>query len=213
MSDSRPSESEDETGELLPDGRGPLDVPPGQVEEPHLGEEAADSEPSPASAEEAFDAEEALEAAREEVLDFLDGLLEAMEVEGEVAAEIEEDGIQASVNGEEAGLLIGRRGQTLEAIQEVLRNAVQRQVRARIRISLDVEGYRSRRRTVLQERAREMAERAMGEGEVELEPMSAFERKAIHDAVGEIEGVTSCSEGEEPYRRVVISRSEPFPEG
>jgi spoIIIJ-associated protein len=191
LSDSPPSTSQDDSGELLLDGPVSLDTGSNQ-----------------APVDEELDTEEPLEAAREEVLDFLDGLLEAMEVDGEVIAEIEEDGIQASVNGREAGLLIGRRGQTLEAIQELLRIAVQRQVRARIRISLDVEGYRSRRRAALQERAREMAERAMGEGEVELEPMSAFERKAVHDAVGEIEGVISFSEGEEPYRRVIISRGE-----
>ncbi|MGH2708291.1 MAG: protein jag [Actinomycetota bacterium] len=216
MSESRSSESRDDAEDLLLAGPEPVGIPDGEalgrLEEVYLQGKASDSDPNRTPAEGQADAEEPLEAAREEVLDFLDGLLEAMEVDGEVMAEIEGDGIQASVNGQEAGLLIGRRGQTLEAIQEVLRNAVQRQVRARVRIGLDVEGYQSRRRAVLQERAREMAERAMGEGEVEFEPMSAFERKMIHDAVGEIEGVTSFSEGEEPYRRVVISRGEPFEE-
>jgi spoIIIJ-associated protein len=82
---------------------------------------------------------------------------------------------------------------------------VQRQVRARVWVTLDVQGYRERRKEALRERAREMAARALDEGEMELEPMNAFERKIVHDAVGEITGVTSFSEGEEPYRRVVIA--------
>ena len=68
--------------------------------------------------------------------------------------------------------------------------------------------YRERRKEALRERAREMAARAVDEGEMELEPMNAFERKIVHDAVGEIAGVTSFSEGEEPYRRVVIAPDE-----
>ena len=149
--------------------------------------------------------EERLAMAQEDALDFVDGLLEAMDVDGEARAQIRDRRVYVSVEGNEAALLIGHHGQTLDAIQELLRSAVQRQVRARVWVTLDVQGYRDRRKEALRERAREMAARALDEGEMELEPMNAFERKIIHDAVGEIEGVTSFSEGEEPYRRVVIA--------
>ena len=149
--------------------------------------------------------EDRLANAQEDALDFMDGLLEAMDVDGEASAEIREHRVYVSVEGQEAAILIGHHGQTLEAIQELLRSAVQRQVRARVWLTLDVQGYRERRKEALRERARELAARALDEGELEFEPMNAFERKIIHDTVGEIEGVTSFSEGEEPYRRVVIA--------
>ncbi|MGH2767552.1 MAG: protein jag, partial [Actinomycetota bacterium] len=149
-----------------------------------------------------------LEDARKDALDFVEGLLEAMELEGSADVQVMEGELHVAVEGEEVGLLIGRRGNTLEAVQELLRAAVRRQARERIPITLDVEGYRGRRRVVLQEQAREMALRALEEGEVELEPMPAFERKVVHDTVNDIEGVESFSEGEEPRRRVIIARKE-----
>jgi spoIIIJ-associated protein len=152
--------------------------------------------------------EDRLAIAQDDALDFIDGLLEAMDVDGEVTAEVRDRRVYVSVEGQEAAILIGHHGQTLDAIQELLRSAVQRQVRARVWVTLDVQGYRERRREALRERAREMAARAVDEGEMELEPMNAFERKIVHDAVGEIDGVTSFSEGEEPYRRVVIAPDE-----
>jgi spoIIIJ-associated protein len=152
--------------------------------------------------------EDRLAMAQEDSLDFIEGLLEAMDVDGEASAEIRDRRVYVSVEGQEAAILIGHHGQTLDAIQELLRSAVQRQVRARVWVTLDVQGYRERRKEALRERAREMAARALDEGEMELEPMNAFERKIVHDAVGEITGVTSFSEGEEPYRRVVIAPDE-----
>jgi spoIIIJ-associated protein len=152
--------------------------------------------------------EDRLAIAQDDALDFIDGLLEAMDVDGEVTAEVRDRRVYVSVEGQEAAILIGHHGQTLDAIQELLRSAVQRQVRARVWVTLDVQGYRERRREALRERAQEMAARAVDEGEMELEPMNAFERKIVHDAVGEIDGVTSFSEGEEPYRRVVIAPDE-----
>jgi spoIIIJ-associated protein len=173
--------------------------------------EEADSaapEAAGAPADEAYEEEseeDRLAMAQEDALDFIEGLLEAMDVDGEATAEIRDRRVYVSVEGEEAAILIGHHGQTLDAIQELLRSAVQRQVRARVWVTLDVQGYRERRREALRDRAREMAARALDEGEMELEPMNAFERKIVHDAVGEIEGVQSFSEGEEPYRRVVIA--------
>ncbi|MEA2503683.1 MAG: spoIIIJ-associated protein [Actinomycetota bacterium] len=165
--------------------------------------ETVDSEPDEEESE-----EDRLAMAQEDSLDFIEGLLEAMDVDGEASAEIRDRRVYVAVEGQEAAILIGHHGQTLDAIQELLRSAVQRQVRARVWVTLDVQGYRERRKEALRERAREMAARALDEGEMELEPMNAFERKIVHDAVGEITGVTSFSEGEEPYRRVVIAPDE-----
>jgi spoIIIJ-associated protein len=182
-------------GTVLEDGAEPASVPlPSSGEATSL--EEADEEESE---------EDRLAMAQEDALDFIEGLLEAMDVDGEATAEIRDRRVYVSVEGQEAAILIGHHGQTLDAIQELLRSAVQRQVRARVWVTLDVQGYRERRKEALRERAREMAARALDEGEMELEPMNAFERKIVHDAVGEITGVTSFSEGEEPYRRVVIA--------
>ncbi len=136
---------------------------------------------------------------------FLEGLLKAMGFDCAVATEVDGDTAVVNVTGEGMGAVIGRRGQTLEALQELARTAVQRRLRARVRLNVDVESYRARRRESLAEYARSMAGRARERGtEIELEPMSAYERKIIHDAVGEIEGVTTFSEGEEPARKVIV---------
>lgn len=153
-------------------------------------------------ADEEFDEE--LEDARDEVLDFLDGLLEAMAVDGEADADVADGAIEAWIEGDDLGLLIGRRGQVLDALQELLRIAVQRRLKERVRISLDVAGYRQRRRVAVEQRAEEMAKLALEEGEVKLEAMSAFERKIVHETVARMDGVRSFSEGEEPRRCVVI---------
>jgi spoIIIJ-associated protein len=105
------------------------------------------------------------------------------------------------------GLLIGRHGHTLDALQELVRAVVQRQLQGRCRVVVDVEDYRKRRRTQLARRAREAAQRVGKTGRAEaLEPMSSFERKVVHDTVAELGGVETSSEGEEPNRRVVITR-------
>ena len=158
-------------------------------------------ETSPEGSEDEYDE---LEDARDEVLDFLDGLLDAMGVDGEADADIIDDGVDAWIDGDDLGLLIGRRGQVLDALQELLRIAVQRRLMERVRISLDVAGYRQRRRVALEQRAEEMARLALEDGEVKLEAMSAFERKIVHETVARIDGVRSFSEGEEPRRCVVI---------
>ena len=137
--------------------------------------------------------------------DFVRGLLGAMGLEAEVRSSVEGESAFIDVGGESLGVLIGRRGQTLDALQELARTAVQRRLRSRVRLLVDVEGYRARRRTSLAEYAKQIAERAKQRGtEIELEPMNSFERKIVHDAVAEVEGATSFSEGEEPARKVVV---------
>jgi spoIIIJ-associated protein len=118
---------------------------------------------------------------------------------------VEEGRAFLEVTGEDLGALIGRRGQTLDALQELTRTAVQRRLRSRVRLLVDIEGYRARRRASLAEYARAMAQRAIERGtEIELEPMNPYERKIVHDAIGEIEGASSFSEGEEPNRKVIV---------
>lgn len=137
--------------------------------------------------------------------EFVSGLLKAMGLEAEVAHSIEGDNASVDVTGEDLGVLIGRRGQTLDALQELTRTAVQRRLRTRVRLMVDVEGYRARRRDSLADYARSIAERAKSRGtEIELEPMSSWDRKIVHDAVSDIEGVVSFSEGVDPNRKVVI---------
>jgi spoIIIJ-associated protein len=119
----------------------------------------------------------------------------------------EDEAIEASVDGSELGLLVGQKGVTLQAIQELVRSMVQRrfvgQTHARVR--LDVAGYRARRKVALERFAREVAESVKASGVAKaLDPMGSADRKVVHDAVNEIEGVSTASEGEDAARRVVI---------
>jgi spoIIIJ-associated protein len=137
--------------------------------------------------------------------EFVSGLIDVMGLSAQVSTEVVEGSAHVNVTGEDLGALIGRRGQTLEALQELARTAVQRRLRARVRLLVDVEGYRARRRDSLADYARAMAERAKERGtEIELEPMNAYERKIVHDAVSQVEGAASFSEGEEPNRKVIV---------
>jgi len=185
---------------------------PRENEIAELTEEAADQAPEPTedaapSATESTEPEEEVtaEAIALTGKEFVEGLLASMQLEADVSTRLEDDRAVVDVTGDDLGVLIGRRGQTLDALQEVTRTAVQRRLRSRVRLLVDVEGYRSRRRDSLTEYARSMARRAMERGtEIELEPMNAYERKLVHDAVTEIEGASSYSEGEEPNRKVIV---------
>jgi spoIIIJ-associated protein len=143
--------------------------------------------------------------------EFLTGLLDRMGLSAEVDWG-EVDGVMyvdvlGADQAEGMGLLIGRHGQTLDALQEIVRSAVQRRTESRCRVIVDVEDYRKRRRSILVERATAAASRVKQGGRPErLEPMSPYERKIVHDAVNDVEGVETSSEGEDPERRVVIRR-------
>jgi spoIIIJ-associated protein len=146
--------------------------------------------------------------------DFLEGLLDAMGLDADVEINAEEAGLLYvelwGVEGSESmGLLIGRHGATLDALQELVRASVQRKTGERCRVLVDVEEYRRRRRSQVARRAHEVAHRVKKSGRSEtLEPMSSFERKVVHDAVAEIGGLETMSEGDEPNRRVVVRRSD-----
>ncbi|MBA2729576.1 MAG: Jag N-terminal domain-containing protein [Euzebyaceae bacterium] len=141
--------------------------------------------------------------------DFVEGLLDLLDLPGDLEIEIQED--QALVNLEDvgSGLLIGRRGATLDALQELVRCAVQRQTERRSQVRVDVEGYRGRHVEKLRDHCREaIAEVRESGNPVRLDPMDAYERKLMHDLVAKTGGVTSSSEGTEPKRRVVIQPDE-----
>jgi spoIIIJ-associated protein len=154
----------------------------------------------------------ALEEQAEVAEEFVRGLLERMGLGAEVDHNEVEGVMYVDIFGVEdaegMGLLIGRHGQTLDALQEVVRSAVQRRTQARCRVMVDVEDYRKRRRSQLAEKARTAAARVRRTGRPErMEPMSPYERKVVHDAAGEVGGIETTSEGEEPERRVVIRKS------
>jgi spoIIIJ-associated protein len=138
--------------------------------------------------------------------EFLLGLLATMGLEAEVTASAGREAARAELAGPELALLIGRHGTTLEALQEVTRAAVQRRVTSRALVNLDIEGYRARRRAILERRARSVAAKVRRSGKPEsLDPMPAYERKVVHDALSRFGGVRTTSEGDEPNRRIVIS--------
>ena len=143
------------------------------------------------------------------IREFLGGLLVAFDLEAEIAEErIDDDTIELQVNGEELGLLVGPKGQTLQAIHELSRTIVQRKATGTHhgRVRVDVAGYRQRRREALERFAQQVAEDVIASGSAKaLEPMHPADRKVVHDAINEIDGVRTTSEGEEPRRRVVIS--------
>ncbi|HJR19796.1 MAG TPA: RNA-binding cell elongation regulator Jag/EloR [Actinomycetota bacterium] len=151
-------------------------------------------------------AQEELQAQAEAAEDFLDGLFEVLDLDADVASTLTSRAAQVEITGPELGLLIGRRGSTLEALQEVTRAAVQRHLGQRAWINLDIEGYRARRRVLVERHARSSAARVRKSGRpMALEPMSAFERKIVHDSLADSRGVRTASEGEGPDRHVVIS--------
>src|ERR1700728_2218504 len=139
---------------------------------------------------------------------FIEGLLEVYGYEGSVATRVlDEDTIEVAASGGELGLLVGPRGSTLAALQDVTRTVVQHRFPTRTdRIVVDVGGYRQRRVAALQRFTQQVAEEVL-ESSVEraLEPMSPADRKVVHDAVNEIEGLITRSEGEDSARHVVIA--------
>ena len=142
------------------------------------------------------------------VSEFLTGLVEAFGVAGQVESEsIDEDTVEIRIDGQDLGILVGPKGNTLAAIQELSRTVVHRQVpgQAAGRIRLDVAGYRQRRREALERFTQNVAEEVRSAGvQKALEPMNAADRKVVHDTVNDIDGVSTLSEGDEPRRRVVI---------
>jgi spoIIIJ-associated protein len=163
---------------------------------------ARESTGVPVSAEE-------LDEEAEAAADLLEGLLDAMDLPGDLRISVQDAHAEVEVVGLEEGVLIGRRGQTLDAVQELVRTAMQRRFERRSRVLVDVDGYRARRLEKLLERADEAVEEVLASGEPQrLEPMDSIERRLVHQRVAETAGVVSTSHGREPARRIVIELSD-----
>jgi spoIIIJ-associated protein len=146
-----------------------------------------------------------LEQEGEYAADYLEGLLDILDLDGDLDLDVEGGRAAVAIVGTGLESLIGEDGATLDALQDLTRLAVQQQSGARSRLMLDVAGHRARRRVQLSELGAAAAQRVLGSGKPErLAAMSPFERKVVHDAIAAVEGVHSESEGEEPQRRVVV---------
>ena len=136
--------------------------------------------------------------------DYLEGLLDIADLDGDLDMDVDGTRAAVSIVGADLAQLVGEHGQVLDALQELTRLAVYRETGERSRLILDVSGFRASRREVLTALANEVIGRVKESGEKEsLKPMSAYERKIVHDAVADA-GLTSESEGAEPRRRVVV---------
>ncbi|MEV0260527.1 R3H domain-containing nucleic acid-binding protein [Streptomyces sp. NPDC050617] len=163
---------------------------------------------SAGAAAEGTDTLSRLEQEGEIAADYLEGLLDIADLDGDIDMDVEADRAAVSIISDSTSRdlqkLVGRDGEVLEALQELTRLAVHRETGDRSRLMLDIGGFRARKREELAVLGAKAAEEAKGSGEpVKLKPMTPFERKVVHDAVAAA-GLRSESEGEEPERRVVV---------
>jgi len=144
-------------------------------------------------------------AQSEVAADYVEGLLDILDYDGDIDELVQSGRPVVEVVGDRLQALVGQRGATLEALQELARLAIYRQTGSPSRLLLDVGGYRAGRRKELVAIAKNAAERVRQHGEpVRLEAMNAFERKCVHDVINATAGVESESEGVEPHRRIVV---------
>ena len=137
--------------------------------------------------------------------DYLERLLDILDVDGDIDLDVEGDRASVAIVGGDLADLVGTDGAVLEALQELTRLAVAQSTGVRSRLMLDISGFRARRRADLTSLAAETARRVASSGQPErLSAMNPFERKVVHDVIAGVAGVHSESEGEEPNRRVVV---------
>ncbi|MFJ9244342.1 protein jag [Streptomyces sp. NPDC101776] len=165
------------------------------------------TEGTTSAAAEGADTLSRLEQEGEIAADYLEGLLDIADLDGDIDMDVEADRAAVSIisdSGRDLQKLVGRDGEVLEALQELTRLAVHRETGDRSRLMLDIAGYRAKKRTELSELGAKTAADVKNTGEpVKLNPMTPFERKVVHDAV-KAAGLRSESEGEEPQRFVVV---------
>lgn len=138
--------------------------------------------------------------------DFLKSVFQAMNLEVKVIINVHEDMMDVELSGDEMGILIGKRGQTLDSLQYLLSLVVNKESESYVKVKVDTENYRQRRRETLEGLAKNIAFKVKRtKRSVSLEPMNPFERRVIHSALQNDRYVTTKSEGEEPYRHVVVS--------
>lgn len=178
---------------------------PDEDVKPAVGKKTAESTAAPAAEKAAPVVDEDPEYAA--VRTFLTGLLERMGVKAELEfSRRENGGINVNLSGGNMGVIIGRRGETLDAIQHLTNYVVNKGSDKRMHVSIDAEAYRSKREESLTKLAEKMAEKAIKyKRSMALEPMNSYERHVIHTALQNYPGVTTSSTGVEPNRRVVVS--------
>jgi len=174
------------------------------LDEDDSAEDGSADDDDEAEDDDEADTEDSLEEEGEIAADYIEGLLDIADLDGDIDMDVEGDRAVVSVVGATLDELVGDDGEVLEALQELTRLAVHRKTGLRARLMLDVGGFRARRRLELAELGRSLAAEVERTGEPKkLRAMTPFERKIVHDAVAEA-GLRSESEGEEPNRRVVI---------
>jgi spoIIIJ-associated protein len=168
--------------------------------------DAADTATDDADAGTEVDSEERLVAEGEIAGDYLEELLDLLDFDGDIDLDVEGSRAVVSIDGsDDLNKLVGRKGEVLDALQELTRLAVHQKTGVRSRLMLDIASWRRRRREELAALGDKVARRVLESGDrEELAPMTPFERKIVHDAVAAVEGVRSESEGVEPSRRVVV---------
>ncbi len=166
----------------------------------NAGDAAADDAAEDSAEPELADLEQEGEIAA----DYIEGLLDVADLDGDIDMDVEGDRAVVSVVGATLDELVGSHGEVLDALQELTRLAVHRQTGGRTRLMLDIGGYRAQRRSELSELGASVAEEVKRTGEAKaLSSMNAFERKIVHDAIAAA-GLRSESEGIDPNRRVVV---------
>ena len=153
-----------------------------------------------------------LEGKARAAADYLQSVLNAMDIQAEITAAFPENGVILRLAGEGLGVIIGRRGETLDALQYLCGLVANRQEGDYLRVTIDSGNYRQKRERTLEQLAKKLSGNVVRFGRpATLEPMNPYERRIIHSTVSKLEGVTSASIGEEPNRRVVISPTNPRP--
>jgi spoIIIJ-associated protein len=205
-----PTDSSGTSGTISADDQAAPEAVTAERDEVVPEREETDGSPDDEAAEPSDGAESSadLEQESEIAADYIEGLLDVADLDGDIDMDVEGDRPVVSVVGATLTELVGPGGEVLEALQELTRLAVHRQTGTRSRIMLDVGGYRARRREELAELGRRVAEEVGRTGVPQrLDAMTPFERKVVHDAVAAA-GCRSESEGEEPSRRVVVLPAE-----
>jgi len=201
--DYEDEESDDDGGRL--DDVAEDEADDGEADEGEPDEEGDETDGEEPSGRTRRESDSELFRQSEIAADYIEGLLDILDVDGDIDELVQNGRPMVEVVGARLNNLVGVRGQTLEALQELSRLAVYRQTGEPSRLLLDVGGFRAARRKELIAVAKNAAERVKQHGEaVRLEPMSAFERKCVHDVINAMTGVASESEGVEPSRRIVV---------
>jgi spoIIIJ-associated protein len=201
--ENRMTDTTNSPDDLETDDLGPDEVDPVEEEIDAEAAEAEDDNGEDDEKDEPTDGD--LFRQSEIAADYIEGLLDILDFDGDIDELVQNGRPMVEVVGGRLNNLVGTRGATLEALQELSRLAVYRQTGEPSRLLLDVGGFRAARRKELVAVAKNAAEKVKQYGEsVRLEPMSAFERKCVHDVINAMSGVESESEGVEPGRRIVV---------